>query len=275
MSIKITLIRSAFYAWSRIMPATAGEWLVGKFFVPEVWKKPFDPPSGKRVDLADGGVLWQDTDRDRSALLLHGWSGHRSQLGDIEKLLRRLGFSVHLLDMPGHGASKHQRSNPVRFAQAINEAINVTGRVDLVIAHSMGAVGLMYSTHAIRRELDKLAKQLIFISAPTGVEPALNLVTEQAAFGRKATSFFLEEVDAEVGVKRSDFDFLKRAEAANIPLLIIHDKDDRLIPISHANDIASAWPGASVMQTDGFGHYRTLQAKVTLQAIEDLVVQVS
>ncbi|MEM7290184.1 MAG: alpha/beta hydrolase [Pseudomonadota bacterium] len=275
MSIKITLIRSALNAWSRIMPATAGEWLVGKFFVPAVWRKPFDPPSGKRVDLADGGVLWLDKEGERSALLAHGWSGHRSQFSEVENLLRRLGFSVHLLDMPGHGASKHQRSNPARFAQAINDAVNITGSMDVVVAHSMGAVGLMYSTHAIHLELDKLAKQLIFISAPRGVDPALNLVTKQAAFGQKATSFFLEEVDAEVGVKRSDFDFLKRAAAANIPLLVIHDKDDRLIPISHAHEIASAWPGATIVQTEGFGHNCTLQAEPTLQAIENNIVQVN
>ncbi|MEM7438580.1 MAG: alpha/beta hydrolase [Pseudomonadota bacterium] len=273
MSIKFTLIRAAFSVWSRITPATASKWLVRKFFTPEVWRKSYDAPSGKRVDLAGEGVLWQDREKERTALLVHGWSGHSSQFSEIEKLLRRLGFSVHLLDMPGHGASKHQRSNPARFAQTIDEAIKVTGPQDILVAHSMGAVGLMYSSLALGLELGKVAQQLIFVSAPRGVDPALKLVTKQAGFGQKAAHLFLDAVDAEVGVKRSDFDFLKRAAAANVPLLVIHDKDDPLIPVTHAHEIASAWPGAAILQTEGLGHYRTLKAEATLQAIEKYVVQ--
>jgi pimeloyl-ACP methyl ester carboxylesterase len=46
------------------------------------------------------------------------------------------------------------------------------------------------------------------------------------------------------------------APAMRIPLLVIHDRDDREISWDDGAAIAAAWPGAQLVTTTGLGHHR-------------------
>ena len=43
------------------------------------------------------------------------------------------------------------------------------------------------------------------------------------------------------------------------PLLILHDRDDRQVPVEQATEIAGVWPGSRVITTAGLGHQRPLR----------------
>jgi pimeloyl-ACP methyl ester carboxylesterase len=40
--------------------------------------------------------------------------------------------------------------------------------------------------------------------------------------------------------------------------LIVHDQDDRLVPVAHSRSLVSQWPGASLLETTKRGHNRVL-----------------
>jgi len=46
------------------------------------------------------------------------------------------------------------------------------------------------------------------------------------------------------------------APAMRVPLLVIHDREDREVRWNDGAAIAEAWPGAELMTTSGLGHHR-------------------
>jgi pimeloyl-ACP methyl ester carboxylesterase len=49
------------------------------------------------------------------------------------------------------------------------------------------------------------------------------------------------------------------AGARDAGLLVVHDREDREVPIRHADRLAAAWPNARLVATDGLGHRRILR----------------
>jgi pimeloyl-ACP methyl ester carboxylesterase len=61
------------------------------------------------------------------------------------------------------------------------------------------------------------------------------------------------------------------AQTLNVPVLIVHDRDDREVPWTQGALIAEAWPGAQWLATRGLGHHRVLRDAATVQAIVDFL----
>jgi len=51
------------------------------------------------------------------------------------------------------------------------------------------------------------------------------------------------------------------APSMRTPLLIIHDRDDKEVPLRAGQSIADGWPGAELIITEGLGHQRILRAE--------------
>ena len=59
------------------------------------------------------------------------------------------------------------------------------------------------------------------------------------------------------------------APRLSTPALVIHDRDDRLMPWTHGATVARHWPGARLLTTRGLGHRRILaDERVTRVAAE-------
>jgi pimeloyl-ACP methyl ester carboxylesterase len=49
------------------------------------------------------------------------------------------------------------------------------------------------------------------------------------------------------------------APRLDLPLLVLHDRDDAEVPCAHGETLAAAWPGARLHRTSGLGHRRILR----------------
>jgi pimeloyl-ACP methyl ester carboxylesterase len=56
-------------------------------------------------------------------------------------------------------------------------------------------------------------------------------------------------------------------------LLVVHDENDREVPIACGEAIARAWPGAELVRTRGLGHQRILRDAATLKRVVRFVAQ--
>jgi pimeloyl-ACP methyl ester carboxylesterase len=59
--------------------------------------------------------------------------------------------------------------------------------------------------------------------------------------------------------------------ALDIPGLIIHDRDDRDIPATHAQRLQDAWQNAQLIYTEGLGHNRILRDPAVIAAAVDFL----
>jgi pimeloyl-ACP methyl ester carboxylesterase len=53
--------------------------------------------------------------------------------------------------------------------------------------------------------------------------------------------------------------------------LVIHDRDDRMMPWLHGATVARHWPGARLMSTEGLGHRRILADEAVTRAAADFI----
>src|SRR5207253_10650977 len=72
---------------------------------------------------------------------------------------------------------------------------------------------------------------------------------------RRAMQSAIEE---RYGVRWENLEFARLASRLRACALVIHDRDDRMVPWTQGAHVANLWPGARLMSTDGLGHGRIL-----------------
>jgi pimeloyl-ACP methyl ester carboxylesterase len=196
------------------------------------------------------------------ALLVHGWNGAAADWHALAEALVADGFSVAALDLPAHGASPGRVSSLPRFVRGVLEAHRRHGPFDVWIAHSMGAAAALAALASGAR-----AKRLILVGGLA--DPAGALRDLAAAFGLNAaaTRAFLEGIEREERMPLSEVDALRNARTVQASTLIVHDRDDRVVPVEHGRRLAAALPGAQLFQTSGLGHRRILSDDTIVKSV--------
>ena len=197
----------------------------------------------------------------RAAVLVHGWGGDRSDLHVIRTALvyHRAGFNVLMLDLRAHGESEGDR-----ITVGYREARDVRGALSW-----LGSRG--FDPQDVVLHGWSLGGAAVVQAAPsTGV----GAVVEEAAYADLVP--LLRERLPEVGGLPAFFNpgillmgrlFLgidpwavrPVEEAAplyreGVPFMIIHSRDDEMIPFEHAELLAAAHPGATFWKLNGYEH---------------------
>jgi pimeloyl-ACP methyl ester carboxylesterase len=206
----------------------------------------------------------------RTVLLAHGWQGNAAQLAGFVHPLLESGFRVAAFDQPAHGASEGPpHASVLDFRAATLRVIEELGGVDAIIAHSLGATGVVLALAAGAAPGARLA-----LLAPAR-EPEQFVRRVGLALGLSDPSVegMLRLVRDELG----DFDALdisRVALARSEPLLVVHDPADREVPYAGSELIAHAWRGARLWPVTGLGHSRILQDANVARRIVEFVVDV-
>jgi pimeloyl-ACP methyl ester carboxylesterase len=200
-----------------------------------------------------------------TALLIHGWAGSSKQYRRIATRLAAEGYRAVVIDLPAHGPEAGRSTDLFELAAAIEAAGTELGKVDIVIAHSLGALA---TGVAMQRTLQ--AERLVFV-AP-GLSPrhafdsfakALRLRPAVArSVEREMENRFGEGVWTEVPRAMLDM---------NVPgrTLVIHDRDDEMIPIESVMALSESW-GARLLSTSGHGHNGVLRSAEVIDRIAAL-----
>ena len=221
-------------------------------------------------------------------VLAHGWNGRGSQLAALVDPLLDAGYRVVTFDAPGHGASPGYESSLVDFANALDAVIDEVrppfGRVHAVIAHSMGGAAATYSMsrHA-RSPLLGLERALrdnglpvsrfAFLAPPVDVRDFIRGFAKRTGIGEDTTAALRRRVETRFGVPLAELDAVAAAQDLDAPLLVVHDEQDREVPVRCGKQLAAAWPGARLHLTDGLGHGRILRDPKVIDLIVDFVAR--
>ena len=74
-------------------------------------------------------------------------------------------------------------------------------------------------------------------------------------------------LERRLGFEWKHMDVPRFAPAMRIPLLVIHDRDDREVRWDDGAAIAAAWPGAQLVTTTGLGHHRIVSDGGVIQQV--------
>lgn len=196
-------------------------------------------------------------------VLAHGWNGHALSLSAfIEPLLAR-GFQVVALDAPGHGESEGKVCHAPRFAECIQQVQDRVGPIYALVGHSFGTIA---STVAQARGL--VVEKAVYLSPLCWIPQRFREFA--AAVGLRDDQ--VEEVwriaDAYFGqglIERFNGDVA--ASSFRSKALLLHDVEDREVPIEQSEAIVQAWPGAVLERVTGLGHFRILRSRSVVERV--------
>ena len=204
----------------------------------------------------------------QTVLLVHGWRGRASQFAALVQALESPERTIIAFDAPGNGDSPGDRTDLRDYLALIRAVADERGGIDLLVGHSFGVMGIFVAVRegvranrivSIAGSADMMYTYGTFVRAlelPKRVDALLRRKIERVAFDGDATIWrrFVSELDP------TDV----------TPLLVIHDRNDRIIQFSQAEKIATAHVGHTTeLYTRGLGHTRVLSDPAVLRAIAD------
>ena len=263
-----------FAASAVLFPELAGAWAERQFLTP-----PRRGGAEAALDLIDARAstlehkgrhiaVWRWGERDAPAVILaHGWGGYAAQMRGFVFPLLSAGFRVIAYDQPAHGVSEGKLTGLPDFADVLAELAWQQGDVRAFIGHSLGAAaaGLALATGRVRFE------KIVLVSPPS------DLIGYSRRFARwhwmpeavrRAMQSAIEE---RYGVQWENLEVARLAPRLRADALVIHDRDDRMVPWTQGAHVAHLWPGARLLSTDGLGHGRILADGGVTSAAADFI----
>ena len=201
-------------------------------------------------------------------LLLHGWSGRGTQLFAFADELRKSNAEVVTFDMPAHGQSLGNKTNIVELVACIKEVHAKYGPFDHAIAHSMGSMALL---RALRDGI--LMKSVAIIGSGDKIRNVFYRFSEQLQFSDKVTEQMIQAVEKKFGMNLESYSSSMSLEHLEMPLLIVHDKDDKETPFVYSKDLHEIANNSELLLTSGLGHHRILRDSKTVQRIVQFINQ--
>ena len=191
-----------------------------------------------------------------AVLLVHGWNGRATQLGGFVEPLVARGYRVVAFDAFGHGESPGSSMSLPELASYVRQVSDELGGLYGVIAHSMGGAA---TTLALSNGLQ--LERAVFVSPPSDPRVFLQIFSDALAISDDVRARLKERVERRIGISMESMRGNVIAPSMRVPLLVIHDRDDKEVPVDSGQSIADAWPSAELILTEGLGHQRILRAE--------------
>lgn len=198
-------------------------------------------------------VVYEYGQNEKKILLVHGWSGRGTQLVKIADELLKSGYSTVSFDATGHGKSPGNNSIMTDFIAAIIEIDKQYGPFDAAIGHSLGGMSVL---NAINKGL-RLKCAAIIGSGDIVQDIIDDFVAKLELKPEFATSLRLH-FEKKYGGKMNDYSAYKAAKDTDIPILVIHDKDDPEVSVKAGINIHKHLKNGTLMLTEGLGHRKVL-----------------
>ncbi|MFZ5545930.1 MAG: alpha/beta fold hydrolase [Pseudomonadota bacterium] len=215
----------------------------------------------RALALPSGDLRYWAEGEGEPVLLVHGWEGATTDLAGMAQALRARGQAVVWVELPAHGASAVGWTSVPHAAQALSALGSALGRLRGVIAHSVGGA-LAALAMADRLQVRRAA----LIGAPAEYRDYVHRFAQQTGLGAEGGQALSDALREQYGIDADRVSTAAAARGLDVPALLIHSRDDPVVPFADAEVIAAAWPGARLLSVDGLGHRRTLSDPAVVAA---------
>ncbi|MCK1812855.1 alpha/beta hydrolase [Streptomyces sp. XM4011] len=279
MAVTTDLTRGALRLTSRVAPSLAVRAALPAFRRPRATARrhPEEEPVMRAarartltVDGQDVAVYRWGTG-ERPVLLLHGWMFRASRFAPLVRALTDRGYSPVAFDAPSHGESPAGEATILQYGATARLLAPADGHYEAVIGHSVGALAGFW---AVREEVT--ATRLIALAPMPGFDFLADSFCAGAGLTGRARTLLRTRIEEEVfpGVPAiwERFSATYRPDRLTLPLLVVHDEDDDMIPVAHARRIAEIYGDrADLLVTRGLGHRRIIRDPHVIDSVLDFV----
>jgi len=212
-------------------------------------------------------ATWRWGEADAPAVLLaHGWGGNAAQLRGFVYPLLSAGYRVIAYDQPAHGVSGGRLTGLPDFADVFTELAWHHGGVKAVIGHSLGAAAAALA-HARGLPLESV----VLFSPPADIVGYSRRFARWHWIPEGIRRSMQTAIEERYGVTWDELDAARLAPRLSARALVVHDRDDQIVPWTQGARVASLWPNARLLSTDGLGHGRILANEGVARAAADFI----
>jgi len=199
-------------------------------------------------------------------LLAHGWGGNAAQLRGFAYPLLSAGYRVIAYDQPAHGVSGGKLTGLPDFADVFTELAWHHGGVRAVIGHSLGAAAAALA-HARGLPLESV----VLFSPPADIVGYSRRFARWHWIPEGIRRSMQTAIEERYGVTWDEIEAARLAPRLSARALVVHDRDDQIVPWTQGARVASLWPNARLLSTDGLGHGRILANEEVARAAADFI----
>ncbi|HJW34863.1 MAG TPA: alpha/beta fold hydrolase [Holophagaceae bacterium] len=215
-----------------------------------------------RIPYRGGTLLAHSRGKGPLVLLLHGWGGRGGQMRAFAAGLADADFRAVVLDAPAHGGSPGWQAGIPQFAEALKAAEAHLGPIHGVVGHSLGGISTLV---ALAEGLE--ARRAVVVAAPAHPRRFYRQLLERLGVEDRRWPELEAAFERHVGRSFEEVEGPALARRLTTPLLVVHDDQDREVPMEEAVDTASAHPGAQLLPTTGLGHRRILKDPAVIREV--------
>lgn len=212
--------------------------------------------------------LYQWGTGEKRILLVHGWEGHAGNFTAIIERLVENNYTVISFDGPSHGQSSKGKTSSFEFIELIRLLVE-QHQPSQIISHSFGSVASLIALGSNPR---LMIERYVGITAPNKFKERLEEIACHLGLPYKVVNRLIAKIEAEHKVKVDQINVEDYAPKASIEkALLLHDTNDRVLPVEKSREVAKKWPAATLKEVTGTGHYKILVTKKVVDEILDFL----
>lgn len=228
-----------------------------------------DTARSQRISFEDGFYqLYHWKGEGKTVLFAHGWESNSYRWRYIIEPLLEKGYNIVAIDAPAHGKSDGTTFTAIKYAGIIKSTIELY-EPQFIIAHS---VGCMATTYQESQSPHKCIEKIVFLGSPNRLDNIMKSYQEVVPFNNTVFNNMDIEVERIFKLRFKDFSVEKFAQNIQTPVLLIHNKNDEIIPFSTLRELESEFSNATVFEAPTGGHslYNNEVAETVISFIEEI-----
>lgn len=183
-------------------------------------------------------------------LLAHGWESNSSRWEKAVQSFQEKGLGVVAVDAPAHGGSGSDYFNAILFSKFIHVSI-LHYKPEALIGHSVGGMSCAFANRDYQYPF---LKKIVLLGAPNEFKDILSRYSSMLGYSDRLIIGIDNEIYRRFGSWPDSYATANFVKETDIPILIVHDKEDKIIPYSDAIAIASHCKNGTLKSTEGYGH---------------------
>jgi len=221
--------------------------------------------NGKKV------VTYRWGNGERPVLLVHGWQSRAARFAGFVPRLEALGCSPISFDAPGHGDSAGRRTTVLEYREVIRQLQNKYGPFEAVIAHSFGVMATFLSLRATLT-----AGRLVAVAGVSDFhflhDEFCRRLQLNARLRQQLRRRIEQDLFPEIPGMWELFDSTLQTDEIALPILVIHDQSDEIVPIGQAQRLKSAYGDQlELITTAQLGHRKILAHPTVIDRAVDFI----
>lgn len=203
-------------------------------------------------------------------LLVHGWDSNAGSMSALVDQLVEEGYFTVLFNLPGHAFYQSNTTNLLECSLAFQAVLHSMGstKPSATISHSFGSAVVAHGL----AQLDETIEKIIFLTNPNKMEDIFTAFKDHIGLSEKAYNHLIAYTEGLINRSIQSLAVEENVKNAGIEkMLLIHDKEDKVLPYQNAEQVVKAHPSAALLTLENVGHYRMLWNPEVIQKCIDFL----